>query len=95
MYQIFVFRAFIRSMKRFLILLVKAYSTLLSPVLGNNCRYYPTCSSYMVEAIERFGAAKGTWMGIKRISRCHPFHEGGFDPVPGSEEDKHKCSHDH
>ncbi|NNJ91637.1 MAG: membrane protein insertion efficiency factor YidD [Gammaproteobacteria bacterium] len=84
-------------MKRFLILLVKGYSTLLSPVLGNNCRYYPTCSSYMVEAIERFGALKGTWMGIKRISRCHPFHEGGFDPVPGSEEDnhKHKCSHDH
>ena len=82
-------------MKRFLIWLVKAYSLLLSPVLGNNCRYYPSCSAYMVEAIERFGAAKGTWMGIKRISRCHPFHEGGFDPVPGSEDDKNKCSHDH
>ena len=83
-------------MKRLLIILVKAYSTLLSPVLGNNCRYVPSCSSYMVEAIERFGAAKGTWMGIKRISRCHPFHEGGFDPVPGNPDDKKgSCSHDH
>lgn len=88
-------------MKRFLIFLVKVYSTLLSPVLGNNCRYVPSCSSYMTEAIERFGAAKGTWMGIKRISRCHPFHEGGFDPVPGNPDNekagnkKDCCSHDH
>lgn len=82
-------------MKRFLIFLVKAYSTLLSPVLGNNCRYYPSCSSYMAQAIERFGAARGTWMGLKRLSRCHPFHEGGFDPVPDNPDKKKNCSHDH
>jgi len=79
-------------MKRLMILFVKAYSTFLSPVLGNNCRYYPTCSAYMVESIERFGALKGFWLGIKRISRCHPFHEGGVDPVP---ENPHQCSHEH
>jgi len=82
-------------MKRLLIILVKAYSTLLSPVLGNNCRYYPTCSAYMVEAIERFGALRGTWLGIKRLSRCHPFHEGGVDPVPDNPDKSKCCSHDH
>ncbi len=82
-------------MKRFLIFLVKVYSTVLSPVLGNNCRYYPSCSSYMSEAIERFGAFRGTWMGIKRLSRCHPFHEGGFDPVPDDPHEKKCCTHDH
>jgi len=83
--------------------LIKAYSTLLSPVLGNNCRYYPSCSAYMSEAIDKYGAARGTWMGLKRLSRCHPFHEGGFDPVPDnapkdagkSLKDRHNCSHKH
>ncbi|MES9898271.1 MAG: membrane protein insertion efficiency factor YidD [Sedimenticola sp.] len=69
-------------MKRLLILLVKVYSYLISPFLGNNCRYYPTCSEYAQEAIERHGALAGVWLAIKRISRCHPFHEGGVDPVP-------------
>lgn len=78
-------------MKRLLIWLVKAYSLLVSPVLGNNCRYYPSCSAYMVEAIERFGALRGGWMGIRRLSRCHPFHEGGFDPVPEHPHKQHKC----
>ena len=75
-------------MKKVLITLVKGYSLLISPFLGNNCRYYPTCSAYTVEAIERFGALKGLWLGIKRISRCHPFHEGGVDPVPDPPEKK-------
>ena len=64
--------------------LVRAYQKLVSPLLGNNCRYYPTCSHYTYEAIEIHGAAKGFWLGLKRIGRCHPFREGGMDPVPGS-----------
>lgn len=69
-------------MKRLFIILVKFYQYAISPLLGNNCRYYPTCSAYMIEAIERFGIVKGVWLGLKRLGRCHPFHEGGIDPVP-------------
>jgi putative membrane protein insertion efficiency factor len=64
--------------------LVRAYQKLVSPLLRDNCRYYPTCSHYTYEAIEVHGAARGSWLGIKRISRCHPFHAGGVDPVPGT-----------
>jgi putative membrane protein insertion efficiency factor len=63
---------------------IRAYQKLLSPFFGRNCRYYPTCSAYTYEAIEIHGVAKGSWLGIKRIGRCHPWHEGGIDPVPGS-----------
>ena len=63
--------------------LIRVYQVALSPLLGPNCRYYPTCSQYAIEALETHGAFKGTWLTIKRISRCHPWHEGGFDPVPG------------
>jgi putative membrane protein insertion efficiency factor len=63
--------------------LVRVYQVALSPLLGPNCRYYPTCSQYAIEALETHGSFKGTWLAIKRISRCHPWHEGGFDPVPG------------
>ncbi len=69
-------------MKRLLIMLVRGYQLLISPVLGSNCRYMPTCSAYTIEAMEKHGAFKGVWMGIKRVGRCHPFHEGGYDPVP-------------
>ncbi|MCP4127724.1 MAG: membrane protein insertion efficiency factor YidD [Gammaproteobacteria bacterium] len=80
-------------MRRFFILLVRGYSYLISPLLGNNCRYYPNCSSYMQEAIEIHGVSCGLWLGIKRILRCHPFHEGGVDPVPPA---GHNCKkHDH
>ena len=60
---------------------LKAYKWTLSPVLPSACRFYPTCSEYMREAVERYGAAKGVWMGVRRLLRCHPFQAGGFDPV--------------
>jgi hypothetical protein len=87
--------------KRLVLMLVRGYQLLVSPFLGNNCRFYPTCSSYMLEAIELHGVMRGFWMGLRRVSRCHPYHEGGVDPVPGSEleqeykqqqEHEHKCS---
>lgn len=68
--------------KYLLIGLVRVYQLLLSPLLGNNCRFYPSCSHYMIEAIEQHGILRGLWLGIRRILRCHPWHEGGIDPVP-------------
>ncbi len=65
-----------------LIVLIKGYQLLLSPWVGRACRFEPTCSRYTEQAIRRFGAIKGTWLGIRRIGRCHPWHEGGYDPVP-------------
>jgi putative membrane protein insertion efficiency factor len=62
--------------------IIRFYQRFLSPMLGSNCRFYPTCSSYMAEAIAKYGVLKGGWMGLRRIGRCHPWHEGGFDPVP-------------
>jgi putative membrane protein insertion efficiency factor len=64
--------------------LITAYQRLISPLTGAHCRYYPTCSEYAREALERFGPARGGWLALRRILRCHPFHPGGFDPVPGS-----------
>ncbi|MGI9667272.1 MAG: membrane protein insertion efficiency factor YidD [Acidimicrobiia bacterium] len=68
--------------------LIRGYQKAISPLLGSNCRYYPSCSKYTYEAIEIHGLGKGSWLGIKRIGRCHPFHEGGHDPVPGSDADQ-------
>lgn len=62
--------------------LVKFYQCCISPLFPACCRYIPTCSQYAVEALERFGLLKGSWLALKRILRCHPFHEGGYDPVP-------------
>lgn len=61
---------------------IRLYQRFVSPLLGANCRYHPTCSAYAAEAISVHGAATGSWLAIRRIGRCHPFHEGGFDPVP-------------
>jgi len=69
-------------MAKILISLVRAYQLLLSPLLGMNCRFQPTCSHYMMDAITRFGAVRGTWLGLRRLSRCHPFAKGGLDPIP-------------
>ena len=72
----------VAAVQRILILAVKTYRLLLSPFLGNNCRYYPTCSEYAVIAIDRHGTVRGSWLAVKRIGRCHPWHSGGIDPVP-------------
>jgi len=64
------------------VVVVRGYQYVISPMLGHHCRFYPTCSEYTCQAIERYGIAKGSWLGIKRISRCHPWHPGGVDPVP-------------
>jgi putative membrane protein insertion efficiency factor len=65
-----------------LIFLVRAYRATLSPWLGGACRFEPSCSAYALEALRRYGAARGSWMAARRVLRCHPFHEGGADPVP-------------
>ncbi|MFN0314378.1 MAG: membrane protein insertion efficiency factor YidD [Burkholderiales bacterium] len=62
--------------------LIRGYQLLLSPYLGARCRFWPTCSHYAMEAIERHGAAKGSLLAAKRLIKCHPFHHGGIDPVP-------------
>ena len=65
--------------------LIRLYQILLSPFIGNQCRFHPSCSTYALEAIETHGTLKGTCLAIKRLGRCHPFHSGGFDPVPPAE----------
>ena len=65
-----------------LIALVKAYRYVVSPLIGPSCRFHPSCSEYAVGALRRFGALRGSWLAARRIARCHPWHPGGYDPVP-------------
>jgi hypothetical protein len=69
-------------LKKFLIFLIKFYRKYISPLKPPCCRFYPTCSEYAIEALEKYGALKGSYMSIKRILRCQPFNPGGYDPVP-------------
>jgi len=65
-----------------ILLIIRAYRYFLSPLLGDNCRFYPSCSGYAEQAIRQYGLLKGTYLSLKRLAKCHPFHDGGFDPVP-------------
>ena len=69
-------------MQKLLMLLIRGYRTLISPLLGNHCRFYPSCSHYAYDAIQHHGALKGSWLAGTRLLRCHPWHPGGYDPVP-------------
>ncbi|HRF62242.1 MAG TPA: membrane protein insertion efficiency factor YidD [Candidatus Competibacter sp.] len=69
-------------MRAVLIALIRVYQLFFSPLLGNHCRFYPSCSQYAREAVERYGVIRGVWLAIRRVLRCHPWHPGGFDPVP-------------
>ena len=69
-------------MRKLIVAILHLYKVVLSPLLPSACRYYPSCSEYMRQAVERYGVARGLWMGAKRLLRCHPFHAGGIDPVP-------------
>ncbi|MFZ5753571.1 MAG: membrane protein insertion efficiency factor YidD [Bacillota bacterium] len=68
-------------MKEILLMIISFYQRFLSPLKGPSCRFYPTCSQYALEAVSRYGPWKGSWLALKRIFKCHPFHPGGYDPV--------------
>lgn len=69
-------------LKRLLVLCIRGYQLLLSPFLGSNCRFSPSCSHYAIDALTSHGVLRGSWLSVKRIARCHPWHPGGYDPVP-------------
>lgn len=69
-------------MKHVLMVFVRLYQMLISPLLPPGCRFHPTCSAYALEAIQRHGSIRGLWLALRRLAKCHPFHPGGFDPVP-------------
>ena len=74
-------------MQQLILLIIRAYRYLISPLLGNHCRFYPSCSNYAITAVERFGPLQGSWLSVRRLCRCHPWHEGGVDPVPEREKE--------
>ncbi|TMG76988.1 MAG: membrane protein insertion efficiency factor YidD [Betaproteobacteria bacterium] len=69
-------------MNKVLSLLIRAYRYVVSPLLGMHCRFHPSCSAYALEALERYGTARGAWLALRRLVRCHPWHPGGYDPLP-------------
>ena len=69
-------------MKKAMLLAIRAYRLVLSPIFGGQCRFTPSCSLYALQAVEKYGALKGISLGLRRLVRCHPFHRGGYDPVP-------------
>jgi len=75
------------TMRKIFIYLIGAYRYMISPFLGNNCRFYPSCSEYAQTAIGRFGILRGGWLSLRRVSCCHPWHDGGHDPVPEKQDD--------
>ncbi|PEK53004.1 membrane protein insertion efficiency factor YidD [Bacillus toyonensis] len=75
-------------MKQIFIGIIRFYQKFISPMTPPTCRFYPTCSHYGLEAFQKYGALKGFWLTCKRILKCHPFHPGGFDPVPDKKDDK-------
>ena len=81
-----------KALARPLLGLVWIYRVAISPLLGANCRYEPSCSAYAEEALKKYGAFKGGWLALKRIARCHPWGGSGYDPVPGTEEEHHEAS---
>lgn len=74
-------------MSRVLLALLRAYQLAISPLMGPSCRFYPSCSNYAIEAVRTHGALRGAWLALRRVGRCHPWCEGGYDPVP--------CCHHH
>ena len=81
-----VWRSAISLPARACIASIRLYQWTLSPLIGSCCRFYPTCSTYMIEAVEMHGVFRGAWLGVKRLLKCHPFHSGGMDPVPAAVE---------
>ncbi|HEY1726079.1 MAG TPA: membrane protein insertion efficiency factor YidD [Steroidobacteraceae bacterium] len=69
-------------MHQFLCILIRGYQLTISPLLGPRCRFYPSCSHYAIEALQRHGSVRGSWLALRRVARCHPFDGGGYDPVP-------------
>ncbi len=81
-------------MRHILIFLIRLYKLVLSPLLGQNCRFHPTCANYAQDAIRIHGSLRGGWYAIRRILKCHPLHPGGFDPVPGGKEPEEESPED-